>query len=371
MKKATKMMVLASALVVSLSMGAGSTADAATKVKVKNVKVTVDTVNGSAASKKSITLTKGKKATIKATVSVTPNKSKYKKVTYKTNKKSVATVSSKGVITAKGTGKAKITVTSKKNSKKKAYVNVTVVSGKVTKVAIAETEATLKVGNSQKFTAKVSTKGKKASKTLKWTSSDKSVATVDSKGNVKAIKAGTATITATAADGTKKKDSVKITVEDYKTVIAPKSGDVEVTVAFKDAKAVQKDVDTLAKVAVQKGADVEVYLDGTKYVATFDGTNVKINGKLISDSAKANNAKTVKVKVNVKADKIAAVTAFAPASVASVTYGDVTFTEITEKSFKVGDKTYTYTVEGKNIVVDGNVKADFAKLETVVDITVK
>lgn len=350
MKKATRMMVLASALVLSLSMGAGSTADAATKVKVKNVKVTVDTTGGSAASKKSITLTKGKKATIKATVSVTPNKSKYKKVTYKTSKKSVATVSSKGVITAKGTGKAKITVTSKKNSKKKAYVNVTVVSGKVTKVAIAETEATLKVGNSQKFTAKVSTKGKKASKTLKWTSSDKNVATVDSKGNVKAVAAGTATITATSTDGTKKKDTVKITVEN--TVVTPVDGKV-VTAAVEydntDLAKVQADIDAIAKFSNDK--KVVVNLDGTDYTAeVVDGT-VKINGKKVADSEKAKKATKVTVKVTIKADKIASVTAFAPASVKSVKIGEVTFTEITATSFKIGDKTYEYAVDGKNILV--------------------
>lgn len=348
MKKATRMMVLASALVVSLSMGAGSTADAATKVKVKNVKVTVDTINGSAAKSKNITLTKGKKAKITATVSVTPNKSKYKKVTYKTNKKSVATVSSKGVITAKRTGKAKITVTSKKNSKKKAYVNVTVVSGKVTKVAIAETEATLKVGNSQKFTAKVSTKGKKASKTLKWTSSDKNVATVDSKGNVKAIKAGTATITATAADGTKKKDSVKITVEN--TVVAPVNGKaVTVEVEFADVTKAQADIDAVAKFS--KDSKVVVNLDGTDYTAEVVNGTVKINGKALSESEKAKKATKVTIKTTIKSDKIASVTAFAPASVKSVKIGTVTFTEITATSFKIGDKTYNYTVNGQNIEV--------------------
>ena len=94
---------------------------------------------------------------------------------------------------------------------------------------------------------------------------------------------------------------------------------------------------------------------------------------MISASEQAKAAKTVKVKVDVKADKIAALTAFAPASVASVKYADVTFTDITATSFKIGDKTYEYTVNGKNIEIKGDVKADFAKLEQakVVVITVK
>ena len=40
-------------------------------------------------------------------------------------------------------------------------------------------------------------------KTVKWTSSDETVATVDAEGKVTAVKAGTATITATTNDGGK------------------------------------------------------------------------------------------------------------------------------------------------------------------------
>ena len=50
-------------------------------------------------------------------------------------------------------------------------------------------------------------------KTLKWTTSNKAVATVTSRGVVKGIKKGTATITATATDGSKKKVTCKVTVK--------------------------------------------------------------------------------------------------------------------------------------------------------------
>lgn len=49
-------------------------------------------------------------------------------------------------------------------------------------------------------------------KTVKWTSSNTKVATVTSKGVVKGIKAGTATITAKATDGSGKKAACKIKV---------------------------------------------------------------------------------------------------------------------------------------------------------------
>lgn len=377
MKKITKMLILALALVVSFSLSAGSTAEAAKKKKAKPAvtKVTcVDKTTG----KKSITLTKGKKATLKTTVAVKNTKSsKYKKVTYKTSNKKVATVSKKGVITAKKTGKATITVTSTKNKKKKAKVTVKVVAGKVTKVTLNKKTASLQEGEKLKLKATVKTRGKKPNKTVKWSTSNKNIATVSSKGEVTAKKAGTVKITAMSTDGTKKKATCTITVtakpvpKTYKTTVAPVDGEVEATVAFKDVKSVQSDVDALAKIAgIKAGADVDVTLDGVKYVATYDGTNVKIGGKLISDSVKAQNAKSVKVSVNVKADKIASMTAYAPKSVSSVKIGTVTFTDITATSFKIGTTTYTYTVSGKNIVVDGDAKAVLDGIGKVVTVSV-
>ena len=56
-------------------------------------------------------------------------------------------------------------------------------------------------------------------KTVKWTSSNKKVATVTSKGVVKAKKEGTVTITATAKDGSGKKATCKITVKKAASII--------------------------------------------------------------------------------------------------------------------------------------------------------
>lgn len=55
---------------------------------------------------------------------------------------------------------------------------------------------------------------------LTWSTSNKKVATVSSSGNVKGIKAGTATITATAKDGSGAKASIKVIVHDASSSVA-------------------------------------------------------------------------------------------------------------------------------------------------------
>lgn len=392
MKKFAKTLVFACALAASLSVGAGNTAQAKTKVTVKSVKA-VDKLTG----KTSITLTKGKTATLKTTVKVTPNKDANKKVTYKSKNPAIATVSSTGKITAVKKGSTTITVTSKKknakNKKVTAKVKVKVVTGKVTSLKLNKTSATLTEGDTLKLKATVKASSG-ANKKLAWSSSKKSVATVKD-GMVTAVKAGDATITVKTTDGTNKKKTCKIkvnakpqeasttteqkqdepTIVEKKTTVAPVTGKaVEVEVALKDASKVQSDLNSAAKTAGVKTTDTfKVNLDGTDYTATYDGTNVKVAGKLVSEVVAAKNAKTVKVKVNVKTDKIAAAIAFAPASVSSLKVAGVTFTDITTTTVKIDGVQYSYTVSGSNIVITGDASAALAKLVNakVVTATVK
>lgn len=63
------------------------------------------------------------------------------------------------------------------------------------------------------FQLKATVKPAGADKKVKWTTSNKKVATVDAKGLVKGIKAGTATITCTAADGSGVKATCTVEVK--------------------------------------------------------------------------------------------------------------------------------------------------------------
>lgn len=100
-------------------------AEAATagRKKVKSVTVRVD---GKKAAKKTVTLRKGEKTTLK--VSISPRTAK-KRVTYISSKKSVAAVSKKGKVTAKKAGTAKIKIeVSGKGYKKTTWVKIRVVN---------------------------------------------------------------------------------------------------------------------------------------------------------------------------------------------------------------------------------------------------
>ncbi|MCI8683482.1 MAG: hypothetical protein HFH50_10940 [Lachnospiraceae bacterium] len=187
--------------------GTERTAEAASKIIVKKVTST-DSLTGN----KTIKLAKGKKATLKTTVTVSPDKSANKKVKYKSSNPKIASVTAKGVITGKKAGTAKITVSSSKNKKKKAVVTVKVVKGRVTSVKLDKTSASIAKGNTLKLKASVETSAG-GSKDVVWTTSNKKIATVSSRGTVKGVGTGTAVITAKAADGTGKKASCRVKIK--------------------------------------------------------------------------------------------------------------------------------------------------------------
>ena len=186
--------VSAMALLAGASVVATNTDSQAKKVSVKKVKATTEA---------------GKKVKITTTVTVKPNKKGNKKVTYKTSNKKVATVSSKGYIKGVKAGKAKITVVSKKNKKKKAVVKVVVKKAAVKKVKLNTGNFNLAVGSKKSLKATITPK-KKVSKKVVWKTSNKKVATVTSKGVVKGIRKGTATITVQSGS---KKLTCKVTVK--------------------------------------------------------------------------------------------------------------------------------------------------------------
>lgn len=136
-------------------------------------------------------------------------------LTYVSSDENVATVDETGLVTAVTNGEADITITltqtfpastgetataetSAQPVVLTATTHVTVTTA-VESISFDKTEGVLTVGNTHQIKATVSPENA-SDQTLTWTSSDESIATVDSSGNVAAKAAGSATITASVGD---------------------------------------------------------------------------------------------------------------------------------------------------------------------------
>lgn len=197
---------------------------------------------------KKITLGKGKKLKLTTEVLLDKGSKASKKVSFKSSNASVVSVNKSGVVKAKSLGKAKITVRSKANPKKKVTITVTVAKKNlmIKKVSLKkkltlhlpmldEGDEDWEDGDeladeddeededdeddeeddeiTYSLKAKVSP-ANASNQTLKWTSSNKDVVTVAKNGVVTVVDAGKAVITAKATDGSGKKATCKVTVID-------------------------------------------------------------------------------------------------------------------------------------------------------------
>ena len=113
----------------------------------------------------------------------------------------IVEVSQQGVVTPKNIGSTMITVVDKNNGAVKATCSVSVTGVSPTGISLSPTSLVLPVGIEYKDFQAVITPDNCDFKSIVWTSSDASVATVDGKGNVKTLAEGTTTITAATYDG--------------------------------------------------------------------------------------------------------------------------------------------------------------------------
>ncbi len=143
-----------------------------------------------------------------------------KKVTWKTSKKNVATVTKNGRVKARTAGTVKIIARSKKNSKIKAVCKLTIYKKTKELQLFSQNNYVLSVGDSVQLSAQVLSP-KSKTEPIKWQSDNTEVAQISSSGMVTAINEGSAVMT--AASG-KKSVSVYITVQkldDKSTITDP------------------------------------------------------------------------------------------------------------------------------------------------------
>lgn len=186
--------------------------------KTATCKVTVNApqtvpVTGVTLDKTSLDLKTGDNTTLTATVN--PESATNKDVTWISDKPEIAAVEG-GTVTAKAAGTAIIAVTTVDGGKI-ATCKVTVTPKTVPVSGIqVQGAASIYVGDTTKLTATITPDGA-SNKAVTWDSQNKDIATVDQQGNVKALKAGTATITATAQDGSGISGSFVVTVQQADT----------------------------------------------------------------------------------------------------------------------------------------------------------
>ncbi|MBR4749914.1 MAG: Ig domain-containing protein [Abditibacteriota bacterium] len=169
----------------------GFTAKCKVTVTVPTVPVTGVILNKTVAS-----VAKGKTFTLKAVI--TPTDATDQRVTWSSYDTSIATVDSDGKVKGIAPGTTTIKVKTKDGGFT-AKCKVTVVIP-VTGISLNINSVTLKAGKTKTLTATVKPANATVTKVI-WTSSNPTVATVNSSGKITAVKKGKATITATTKDG--------------------------------------------------------------------------------------------------------------------------------------------------------------------------
>ncbi len=147
--------------------------------------------------KTEITLVEGEELTLSATVK--PDNATDKTVTWTSSNAEIATVDN-GKVTAVKEGT--VTITAKAGEKEATCkVNVAKKTYAVESITLNKTELNLKKGESETLVATVLPENA-SDKTVTWSSSDATIASVDQTGKVTAVKSGSVTITAKASDKT-------------------------------------------------------------------------------------------------------------------------------------------------------------------------
>ncbi len=182
------------AVVTVTTENGGKTATCKVTVKAKTVSVTEVTMD-----KTELTLTEGETETLTATVR--PDNADNRKVTWSSDKTEIATVDGAGKVTAVKAGEAVVTVTTEDGGKTascKVTVKAKVVP--VTGVDVKPWSVTIGANGTTKLTCTVAPSNA-TNRNVRWESDNPSVATVDSDGNVRAVSAGVAKVSAVTEDG--------------------------------------------------------------------------------------------------------------------------------------------------------------------------
>ena len=228
---------------------------------------------------------------------------------WESSDESIVTVNEKGELKALKEGEVTITVTTK-DGKYKASCKIKVEDDAVavTSVSISGSKE-VTVGSTIKLTASIKPKDA-SNKEVIWKSSDKKIATVDSKGNVKGLKAGKVKITVTTVDG-EKEATIEITVKEKSasnssnetpsTPSKPSTGGNSTPSTGGNSGGTSSVIKVIS-VTINEGESLSIQEGGTRSLHyTINPSNA--TNKEVTWSTDHNDIVTVDQKGNIKAQK--------------------------------------------------------------------
>lgn len=186
------------------------------KVPFKALKQEASALTGIKLNKTKATLTRtaaAKSPTLQLKATLQPADTAKQELKWASSDKSIATVDKNGKVTALKAGKVTITCKAADNKEIKATCTVTVEDRTVSSITLSKKKVTLKKGKTLNLKIKEIKPLDALNQKVKWTTSNKKVATVDKNGKVTAVGKGTCVITCTAKGNSKTKVEIKITVK--------------------------------------------------------------------------------------------------------------------------------------------------------------
>ena len=220
--------------------------------------------------------------------------SENEKITWSSSNEKVAIVDSEGKVTAKGEGEATITARTERGKEVQCKVTVKVIEILATNIKLNKNTIELEVGKSEKLQVTIEPENV-TNKTVSWSSSNETVATVDNEGKVTARGEGEATIVAKTSNGKEAKCTIKVKpVEIYATSIALNKNSLEIE---KDKEEIliatiePENVTNKTVIWSSSNEQVATVDQNGKVTAKNDGTAVII--------AKTSNGKEIKCEITV------------------------------------------------------------------------
>ncbi len=361
----TKVMTAFAAIVLGV---AALSVNSCKKPEPSEIPVTDITVSSA-----TLTVKEGESATISFTVS--PSDASKDGITFTSSDTSVVTVDKNGVVTAVGPGTATITITSK-DGKVTATITVTVEAKTVavTGISLDKTSITIGVGETQAIVANIEPSNA-TNKKVNWTSNDSSIASVDDEGNVTGKGVGSATIIATTADGGKKATcSVKVTSSSSTVAVTGiKLDKSSITIGVGESQTL------VATIEPSNATNKKVnWATNDSAIATVDD-NGTVTGKgvgnatIIATTADGGKKATCSVKVTASSSPVAVTGVTLDKSTLTMTVGEDVTLKATVKPDDATDKTVTWASDKTSVAtVDENGKVSAKAAGTaVITVTTK